>query len=674
MGWLTGWTKGYDAPAAGAVDRLDLTPAAPQVAVKSANFTNEVIQTVRTLGHAGWYYAGDYGMLYRRQPAVRAVVDLLARNIAQLNLKVYDKVGADDRIELSTHPLALLYRRPNPLTTRYRHMRDTVSDMAIYDVAYWRKLRAGGRIAVVRVPPSKICPEYDQRTGRTVYRLNDGTLLARSDLVIFPGYSPDGDSDGVSPLETLRRVLAEEAAGQQHRENMWRNSARQGGVIERPIEAPEWSDTARARFRADWEATLTGGVNAGRTAILEDGMEWRAAAFSSKDTEYIEGRQLTYREVAIVYGMDPSVIGMGSETKANAEEYHQQLYQDVLGPWLRDLQDELELQLLPEFDPLMTSTVYLEFNIKEKLKGSFEDEAAALTSAVGVPHMSVNEGRARQNLPRIDDEAFDIPIRPLNVLYGGQAAVNAPTGDPGDPPAMLDPPKDRTKADDRADVPPPPPAAAVGRRDRAVKDHEELFDRYFARQGRAVLSALGSGKAADTEERARWDRELHADLYLLATQVTRESGEIAAAQLRGVYDPAQTFPWLAENARIAAEGINAHTFELVAGANDGAEARAVFEAAGARIGQLALGRSTTLINFARTEAAKQSETADGRPRTKTWVVTNKRSRHPQMNGQTVPANDKFSNGLLWPGDAKDGTAHDVAGCKCLLILSAKDEP
>lgn len=668
MGWLTGWTKSYDPPTV-----VPAPAAGPLLDVKSANFTNEVIQTVRTLGYGGWYYAGDYGMLYRRQPAVRTVVNLLARNIAQLNLKVFDRVGADDRIELSDHPLARLYRRPNPLTTRYRHMRDTVSDMAIYDVAYWHKMRAGGRLAIVRIPPSQICPEYDQATGRTVYRMSDGTVIPRADLVLFPGYSPDGTSDGVSPLETLRRVLAEEAAGQMHREAMWRNNARQGGVIERPIEAPEWSDTARTRFRSDWEATLAGVSNAGRTAILEDGMRWNPAAFSPKDTEYIEGRRLTYEEVAIVYGFDPSNIGMGNDTKANAEEYHKQLYQDVLGPWLREIQDELELQLLPEFDPLQTSTVYLEFNIKEKLKGSFEEEAKALTTAVGVPHMSVNEARARQNLPRIDEEAFDTPIRPLNVLYGGQAATTVPTADPGSPPALDAGPPKSVKATSKPPETRPPPTAAVARRNRAVKDHEELFRRYFDRQARAVLSAVGSGKAAD-DDRLRWDRELQADLYLLATQVTRETGDIAADQLAGTYDPSQTFPWLAENSRIAAEGINAHTFEMVAAAETGAEARSVFTDAEARIGQLALGRSTTLINFARTEAAKQSEADDGRTRTKTWVVTSRRSRHPQMNGQTVPANEPFSNGLLWPGDAKDGTAHDVAGCKCLLILSTKDEP
>ena len=88
-----------------------------------------------------------------------------------------------------------------------------------------------------------------------------------------------------------------------------------------------------------------------------------------------------------------------------------------------------------------------------------------------------------------------------------------------------------------------------------------------------------------------------------------------------------------------------------------------------RTEQLALGRATLLIAFSRTEAAKQSQAADGRERTKTWVVTSRESRHPEMNGETVPVSDNFSNGLMWPGDGHGGTAAQVAGCKCLLKLS-----
>jgi HK97 family phage portal protein len=529
--------------------------------VKAAEFHPALTETIRQLG--GWY-CGSYGEMYRRQPAVRAAVDFLSRNVAQLNAKVYERIDTTDRLEVPDHPLAKLLRHPNPATTRYAHMRDTVADLAVYDRAYWIKMRQGRQFAVRRYSPAKMMVEVIETAAgmyQRVYRTSTGVEVPRAQLVVFSGYSPDSDDEGVSPLETLRRVLSEEQAAQQNRENMWRNAARQSGFIERPLEAPEWSDTARQRFRADIESTLAGGANAGRIGVLEEGMSWNGNSFSPEETSYIAGRRLTYEEVAIVYGLDPSIIGMGNETKANAAEYHKQAYQDVLGPWLRMLQDEIELQLLPEFEPLGTSTTYVEFNLAEKLKGSFEQQAEVLTTSVGVPIMTPNEGRARLNLPRIDDEAYDLPIQPMNVIYGGQPAVAVPTEVPSAAPEL-------------AAAEPPDPWQDV-----AVKRHAELLRRHFDRQSKAILSAKGVQTVDDV---ARWDRELAQDLLLLAVRT------LPAADLAGL--DAET--------RRAAEAINAGTTDAILG-TDFADLRDTLEAAKeSRVDELAAAAVAALAGYA----------------------------------------------------------------------------
>lgn len=609
----------------------------------------ELIKTIQ--GLTDGYWPGAYGAMYRRQPAVRASVDWLGRNIAQLNPKVYERVSDADRLEVGDHPLATLLRRPNPLSTRYRLIRDTVSDVAIYDRAVWVKSRNRGRlVAVTRVPSNQIQSKVVE--GRRVFTGPDGTNYGRSDLVIFHGYSPDGDDNGVSPMETLRRVLAEEHLAQQHRENMWRNSARQSGFLERPLEAPRWSADARTRFRQDFESVMTGGDNAGRVGILEEGMKWNGNSFSPKDTEYLEGRRLTYEEVCIAYGLKPSLLGMGDDTASSSETNHRHAYQDVLGPWLRMLQDEIELQVLPEFEPFSTpGSVYVEFNLGEKLKGSFEEQSKSITTSVGVPYMSVNEGRARLNLPKIPAAWADAPVQPLNVMYGGQAAVTVPTEVPGDPQPV------KSKA---------APRAALSRQQKAARAHRDLLAKFFARQETAVVSAFG-GKSKDVA-RDRWIKELGTDLFALAWATTTDNGKRAAAQLGGVYDEDRTRSYLAENAKRTAEQVNAHTFEAIDDAEDLDAVKAVFETAkSSRAEMLGLSLATVLINFARTEAGKHTAEEQGRSVMKTWVVTNPRSRHPEMNGQSVPVDGTFSNGARWPGDPSLG-ADGAAGCGCLLEI------
>lgn len=434
------------------------------------NFTRNMV-SVRTITYSdGSYLGGSYSQMYRRQPAVRSVVDFLARNIGQLNPKVYERVSDTDRVEVNDHPLAKLLHNPNLITTRYAFLRDTVADLAIYDRAYWRKFRSGRAFQIVRIPVSKLSVETAQN-GVTVYRLANGETIERGQLVIFHGYSPDGDSDGVSPLETLRSVLAEESSSISSRQAMWNNFARNGGVIERPTEAPPWSDEARNRFRSDWDDKFAGSSNAGKTPVLEEGMTWKDTSVEAPVDDYIEGRRLTREEVAITYFGPIAGRAFLQATGTGTDATHRQIYQDVLGPWLRMLQDEIELQLLPEFEPIGGST-YVEFNLAEKLKGSFEEQAEVLTTSVGVPVLSVNEGRARLNVPRIDEAWADTPVQPLNVMYGGQPAVQIPTADPGTPGQM------------------------------ALPDLADVFTSHFDRQAR-------SGKALD---RPRWDRELTADL------------------------------------------------------------------------------------------------------------------------------------------------------------------
>jgi hypothetical protein len=81
---------------------------------------------------------------------------------------------------------------------------------------------------------------------------------------------------------------------------------------------------------------------------------------------------------------------------------------------------------------------------------------------------------------------------------------------------------------------------------------------------------------------------------------------------------------------------------------------------------------TAFSAFATTEAAKQ--VARGQKKaTKTWRTnsTHPRAAHSRMNGETVPVDEKFSNGADWPGDPVLG-ADGVAGCMCSVEVSVED--
>src|SRR5688572_26927123 len=121
-------------------------------------------------------------------------------------------------------------------------------------------------------------------------------------------------------------------------------------------------------------------------------------------------------------------------------------------------------------------------------------------------------------------------------------------------------------------------------------------------------------------------------------------------------------PWLRENTRIAAAGINKSTAAALAAATSLEAIGDVFDlAVTVRAAHAAVSRVTTVSNFARVEGA-----STGGATSKVWIVTsaNPRQSHAVMDGETAAIGDVFSNGGKWPGDPALPVG-EIAGCTCL---------
>jgi HK97 family phage portal protein len=427
-------------------------------------------------------YPSAYASLYSTQPAVRTVVDFLARNVAQLGIHIFRRVSDTDRERLANHQLAQILTNPNPSTTRYRLMETLLQDLGIYFNAYWLKVRTDP-LQLVRLPPEQIAVEGTLLPLRYWWTPPSGSPVpfAPTEIVAFRGYDPCDPLRGLSPLETLRRVLAEEVAAAEYRQQYWLNSARVEAVITRPSTSPKWNDDQRRNFVESWRNNYGGPLNTGKTPLLEDGMDLKSISHSARDSEYLGARKLAREEVAAAYHVPLPMVGiLDHATFSNIKEQHKQLYQDALGPWLEMIVEEFERQLLPECRD--AADVYVEFNLADKLKGSFEEQAAALDSLVGRPVMTPNEGRARLNLPALagGDE--------LGIQPGTGAANRA-----GAAPVLT--PRRR---------PLPPPDYEDDETARAVET-------FWARQSSRIMKQHPTARAAHFDL-ARWNAELAADL------------------------------------------------------------------------------------------------------------------------------------------------------------------
>lgn len=600
-------------------------------------------------------YSEDYQAMYRNHMNVRICVDFLARNVAHLGLHIYTRGKDNDRERVRNHPAALVLKRPMPAeykVSQFQMIEAAVADTSISGNGYLLKHRNGdGKvIALQRVPYMLMSAKGTwSPTGYTIGVIEKE--FKPQDVIHFRFYNPENSTVGISPLEGLREVLAEEWEKSKYTSGFWRNAARISGVIERPIEAKEMSEAAARNFRQQWQEMYSGEGNSGKTALLEEGMSFKPISFSPKQTEYIESKKLNREECARAFHIPPPMVGiLDRATFSNITELHKSLYSDVLGPLCARLEGDWNLQYLSDFEDLKDA--YVEFNIAEKLQGDFAQQAEQMRQAVGVPYMTPNEGRAILNLPRLKNPMADTLVTPLNmgtpemVMNQQKAAVHTEV---------------ETKASSQSLLPEYPDLDEV----YGAKWRKLLTD-VFTRQRDAILPKVKMDKLDVLWDKARWDQEVTADFTKLTFDTAWVYADAFAGELGAQYDRAWMEAYLTENARIAAENLNASTYEQLQAAIAQEKQRdAVKEvfalALAVRVLQFSEGRMQSIENYTEAKIAEAVDEVVA----KMWTVrsSNPRHEHAKMNGETVDKRGRFSNGLRWPGDYA-GKAKDNANCQC----------
>ncbi|MCJ1687777.1 phage portal protein [Rathayibacter sp. VKM Ac-2927] len=598
--------------------------------------------------------------LWETQPALRSVVSFRARNIAQLGIHTFQRLDDDDRRRTREDPVAQLLKRPNASMTSYELIYDLVSTIDLYDIAYWLLAESDTASGweIRPIPAAWVvgneggdfwAPEkwIVAPPGKESFKIDAENVLP------FVGWNPIAKKQGKSPIEALKSTLAEQIQASEYRQQVWARGGRVGTVIERP--AGEWGEAARKRFTESFKNAFSGrGSKAGGTLLLEDGMKMSRVGFSAHEEEYIDAAKLAISTVASVYHVNPTMIGqLDNANFSNVREFRRMLYSETLGPLMAQIEDRLNTFLVPRV--AAAAGIYVEFNIAEKLQGSFEEQAAGLSTSVGRPWMTADEARSRNNMPALGGDAAQLAT-PLNVLMGGQASPRDSA-----PKSGRKAPRSRVslKSDDLDTT-------------SYVEKAAEVLSTFFARQRRAVLSALGAKAAGDYWDGARWDRELSDDLYALAMTTATELGQEQAKRLgftEGDYDEDRTRAFLRAVADSRAGAINSTTKERLDDAidDDDADPADVFaEAESARSGSAATALVAGLAGFALVEAAQQTT---GSAAQKTWETgDNPRPDHAAMDGETVGIDEQFSNGADWPGDPVLG-ADGVSGCNCGVSIS-----
>jgi HK97 family phage portal protein len=124
------------------------------------------------------------------------------------------------------------------------------------------------------------------------------------------------------------------------------------------------------RLSAFARKTLTGPSNAGRVAVLDDDAKLTPITFTPSDAEFLETRKLSNEDVARIFGLPPTSVGITDKaTYSNVEHEGRALVQNAIGPLASRIEAAMQRCLLTDVG---RRALYIEHDLNGLLRGDVQ--------------------------------------------------------------------------------------------------------------------------------------------------------------------------------------------------------------------------------------------------------------------------------------------------------------
>lgn len=379
---------------------------------------------------------------------VFACITLIASDIAKMRVRLVKLAESGIWVEAESGAFSPVLRRPNHFQNRIQFYEGWVTSKLTHGNTYALKMR-DARGVVTRLyilDPRRVTPLVSDE-GDVFYQLKVDSLSLVSEDVIVPAREVIHDRMnclfhplvGISPIYACGLAAMQGSAIQNNSTRFFQNGSKPGGVLTAPGAISD--DTAK-RLKAHWDANYSG-ENAGKVAVLGDGLKYEAMAMTATDSQLVEQLRWSAETVCSVFHVPAYKVGVTTPTYNNAEILNQIYYSDCL----QSLVESIELCLDEGLE--LPAPYGTDFDLASLLR---MDTAALYKSnndAVGGGWMSPNEARRRVDLAPV--EGGDSPlIQQQNYSLAALAKRDAQADPFNEPQPEPQPEPDDAELEDQA--------------------------------------------------------------------------------------------------------------------------------------------------------------------------------------------------------------------------------
>lgn len=368
--------------------------------------------------------------------AVFACVKILAESVACLPLHVYRR-DRDNKTLATEHPLYyLLHDAPNDEMTAYSFKETLMLHLLTNGNSYSkigidRKGEVSGlyplqsnRMRVERNDNGKRIYKYRPTTGENEHMKSSEELTFQSlEILHIPALGFDGLT-GYSPIAMARNAIGVAMACEEFGAKFFENGARPSGILKVPhvLKDPQ-------KLSESWQAAY-GGENSGKTAVLEEGVEYQQLSVNQNDAQFLETRKFQIAEIARIFRVPLHMLNeLDRATFSNITQQSLEFITYTLTPYLVRLEQGFNKAL---FTSAEREKYFVKFNVDGFLRGDYETRMRGYSQALQSGILSVNEVRSLEDLNSIPVEAggdYHLVNGNLAKLEDAGAAYRQKAGD-----------------------------------------------------------------------------------------------------------------------------------------------------------------------------------------------------------------------------------------------------
>jgi HK97 family phage portal protein len=435
---------------------------------KATDLVTHLPQNLQGPSRGGWWpviseaFAGAWqrGVTINRQDvitygAVWACVTLIAGDIAKLWLNLVEEDGNGICTVAENSAYSPVLRKPNHFSTRVKFLESWMLSKLTNGNTYVLKDRdlRGVVTALYVLDPSRVsvlvAPNGDvfyQLTTDYLSGIRDASVTVPAREIIHdlcvPLYHP---LVGVSPIHACGLAAMQGLKIQQQSAKFFSKGLSASGVLTAP--GTIGPDVAK-RLEDYWNENFRGEENAGKIAVLGDGLKFERMMMTAVDAQLIDQLKWTSENVCACYHVPLYMVGIGpAPPYTDIQSINLQYYTQALQNPIENLETLLDegLELKTPF--------HVEFDLDALLRMDGKTQMAVAKDGVSGGIYSPNEARARFNLkpaaggdtPYLQQQMYSLKALAKRDAAAPAPATDAPSPTPQPPPL---PTSDKPTKDD----------------------------------------------------------------------------------------------------------------------------------------------------------------------------------------------------------------------------------